>query len=342
MARNEQLVALFRAFGERQDATFVRIAETIIAEELAANHHSLATELQTALDRARGVVRERRPAPELMPLVKDRRNGEALVTFRQPTVSQDQIVLGKACHKKVARILEEHRNRSLLAEHGYPPKRTFLFWGPPGCGKTFTSNFIAHELGMPMGAIRLNAIISSFLGDTAAHIQRVFELAESRPMVLLLDEIDAIAKNRDDPNDVGELKRVVNSLLQAMDGFASRESVVIAASNHQYLLDPAIWRRFDDIVHFPHPTEAQRQQYLSLLLNGVSFEGSLRQTARALTSLSYADIQKIVVDALKTMILKGSTSLLAVDVAEHLRAFRQDLSAARCTISRATRRFQSR
>jgi len=336
MIKNEQLVALFRAFGEQDDANFTRIAEGIITDELAANHHVLATDLRTAIERVKRGGRERRSMPELLQLPRDRRNGEHLISHREPTVSQDQIVFAKSCAKKVTRILEEHRNRLLLAQHGYSPKRKLLFWGPPGCGKTFTANFIAHELGMPMGTIRLNALISSFLGDTASHIQRVFDLADSRPMVLLLDEVDAIAKNRDDRNDVGELKRVVNSLLQAMDGFESKESILIAASNHQYLLDPAIWRRFDEIVHFPLPTETERQQYLTLLLNGVSFTGSLKQVARMLSSMSFADIQKIAVDAVKSMILRGETNLRMVDISENLRALREDISAVKRTSREAT------
>ena len=329
MVSNEQLVALFRAFAERQDATFIKVAEAIISGELAANHHPLATELKNALEKGAGTSRNRRSTPALLPLPKDRRNGEQLITYREPTVSEEQIVLTKACSQKVARILEEHRNRHLLAQHGYQPKRKLLFWGPPGCGKTFTANFIAHELGMSMGTIRLSAVISSFLGDTAAHIQRVFDLADSRPMVLLLDEIDAIAKNRDDRNDVGELKRVVNSLLQAMDAFTSQESIIIAASNHQYLLDPGIWRRFDDVVQFPLPMSADRQKYLKLLLSGVSFTGSFQQAARAVSSLSFADIQKVVIEAVKSMILRGDESLRATDITEQLRAFREDLSAAK-------------
>lgn len=342
MVKDEHLVALFRAFGERQEAAIMRAAEGIIEDELAANHHALATELRRAIDKAQNMVRDRRPTTGLIPLPRDRRNGEQLVTFHEPKVSQDQIVLAKPCLKKVARILEEHRNRLLLAQHGYPPKLKLLFWGPPGCGKSFTAKFIAHELGMPLATVRLNAVISSFLGDTAAHIQKVFDLADSRPMVLLLDEIDAIAKNRDDRNDVGELKRVVNSLLQAMDAFTSKESIVIASSNHQYLLDPAIWRRFDEIVHFPPPAEAERQKYLKLLLNGVTFTGSLQETARKFTSLSYADIQKVIIDAVKSMILRGDPSLRSADVSENLHAFCEDLSAAQGASARATRRRKKR
>ncbi len=327
MVRDERLIALFRAFGEGQNEAFLKIAEGIVSEELAANHHALATELRKVLHRAKNETRERR-GMELLPLPKDRRNGEQLVRYVDPTVAQSQIILNQSCRKKIARILEEHQQRRTLAEFGYGPKRKLLFWGPPGCGKTFAANFVAHELGIPLGIIRLNAIISSFLGDTAAHIQRVFDVADSRRMVLLLDEIDAIAKDRDDRNDVGELKRIVNSLLQAMDGFASTESILIAASNHQYLLDPAIWRRFDEIVHFPLPQVAEREEYLKVLLNGVSFTGSFRQVAQSFSNLSYADINKVVVEALKSMILRGETVLAPTDVAEQLRSLRDDLTAA--------------
>ena len=335
MTKHNDLIALFRAFSERQDATFIRIAEQIIGEELAANHHVFATELQKALKVARDRIKQRH-SQEMLPLPRDRRNGEQLVTYSESTVSQDQIVFSEAASKKIFRILEEHRNRFLLAQYGYQPKRKILFWGPPGCGKTFTANFIAHELGIPLATIRLNAVISSFLGDTAAHIQRVFDLAGNQPMVLLLDEIDALAKNRDDRNDVGELKRIVNSMLQAMDAFASNESIIIAASNHQYLLDPAIWRRFDDIVQFPLPTGKECQQYLKILLNGVSLDGSLKQVTRMFASLSFADIKRIIIDAIKSMILQGEERLSMIHISESLGTLHADLSAAMAKPSETT------
>jgi AAA+ superfamily predicted ATPase len=319
MIRDEQLISLFRAFSERQDVTFQKVAEAIISDELASNHHSMATELRKALSGPH----------QTTSLPKDRRNGEHLIIYRESSVSQDQVVLTRACWLRIERILEEYRNRHLLGQHGYQPMRKLLFWGPPGCGKTFTADFIAHELGMPIGTIRLNAVISSFLGDTAAHLQRVFDLAENRSMVLLLDEIDAVAKNRDDRNDVGELKRVVNSLLQAMDEFRSKESILIAASNHQYLLDPAVWRRFDEIVHFAMPAEPERQQYAGLLLNGVSFRGSISHISKSLASLSFGDINKVIVNAIKSMILRGKDSLCSEDITKSLKSYREGLFSAK-------------
>ena len=328
MASDEQLRALFRAFAERRDAVFLKVADAIIAEELAANHHALANELRKAIQQYGASARSRAAHRQLTAMPKDRRNGETLIVLEEGRVSQDQIILSEAPRRKIQRLLEEHRKSNLLAKHGYRAKNKLLFWGPPGCGKTFTACHVAHELGLPIGIIRLNAVISSFLGDTASHIQRVFDLAAGSPMVLLLDEVDAIAKERDDPNDVGELKRVVNSLLQAMDSFPSNQSIIIAASNHQYLLDPAVWRRFNDVVQFAMPGRSEREEYLRLLLNGVEFQGSFAHLARTLQALSFADIQHVTVEAIKTMILQGKTMLRSSDITEQFRTFRQAMTSA--------------
>ena len=161
-------------------------------------------------------------------------------------------------------------------------------------------------------------------------------------MVLLLDEVDAIAKERDDPNDIGELKRVVNSLLQAMDSFTSSESIIIAASNHQYLLDPAVWRRFDEIVHFGKPGKAEREQYLRMLLNGVEFQGSLPNLAKTLQGLSFADIQHVTVEAIKTRILQGETKVRSGDVTEQYRTLTKDLTMATGETRKAETRRRSK
>jgi len=329
MARDDRLKALFRAFGGRDEGAFRRVAEAIIAEELAANHHGLATELKRSLDNSERAAGRRAQRNQLTFLPKERRNGETLVALQESSVDESRIVLRDETRRKVQRILDEHRRRLDLAEHGYRPKSLVLFWGPPGCGKTHTAFHVAYELGLPVGVLRLSSVISSFLGDTASNLQRVFELANSTPMVLLLDEVDAVGKNRDDPNDVGELKRVVNSLLQAVDFFHSEHSVVIAASNHQYLLDPALWRRFDDVVCFPMPGRGQRETYLRLLLGGVQFEGSLANIARSFSALSYSDIERVTVEAVKTMLLEERDVVRSSDLLEQARSFRQSINAAK-------------
>jgi len=329
---SEHLKRLFQAFRDEDDATFYKVAETLIAEELAANHHALARDLKRALgeskDGSTKLFNGTGSSNGLKVLPKDRRSGEELVTLQYSTVDQTKIILDKQTRIRLERILEEHRQRKNLARYGYAPKTKLLFWGSPGCGKTFTAHYIAYELGLPIGIVQISSLISSFLGDTASNLQRIFRLANGTPMVLLLDEVDAVGKSRDDRNDVGELKRVVNSLLQAMDMFHSSHSIIIAATNHQYLLDPALWRRFDDVLNFPVPGRAEREQYIKVLLNGVHFEGSVANLAKSTSSMSYADIQRIVVEGVKTMILEGREKLISRDITEQLRIYRDTVVAS--------------
>jgi SpoVK/Ycf46/Vps4 family AAA+-type ATPase len=330
MANVDRLLALFRAFRERNEEAFFRAADAIIADELAANHHSQARELQRALSVNGG---EERPLPRpvngLAVLPKDRRFGEPLVALSSPDLDPNKVVLVQETRQQVERVIQEHAQRQKLLKHGYLPKSKILFWGPPGCGKTLTAALIASELRLPLGVVRLSTLITSFLGETASHIQRIFDMAQSTPMVLLIDEADAIAKDRDDRNDVGELKRVVNSLLQAMDSFQSAESVVIAASNHQYLLDSALWRRFDDVVFFPLPKYDQVKAFLSRLLNGIVVTGNLEPAARATASLSFAQIESCVIEALKAMILDDRQELCPADLAKGFKKYKQLIRNAR-------------
>ncbi|MEZ6136162.1 MAG: ATP-binding protein [Pirellulaceae bacterium] len=271
----DALIRLFRAFRDRNDALFRKIAESIIADQLAGNHHALAKELKSALG-----PNLPRGASQLSTLPRDKRSGADLVTIIHEPASTEHLVLDPVAQERINRVVDERRNASKLARYGYAPKSKLLFWGPPGCGKTLTAHYLANQFNLKVGLVRLSAIISSYLGDTAAHLQQVFDLAQESPMVILFDEIDSISKSRDDSNDVGEIKRVVNSLLQAMDSFSPKESILIGASNHQYLLDPAIWRRFDDVIVFPKPTPALREHYIGHQLNGLSFKGTIDSLAK--------------------------------------------------------------
>ena len=328
----ERLLMLFRAFRERDDTAFYKAAESLIAEELAANHHGLARDLQEALGQPKSGRKTPASKNVLSPLPKDRRSGDQLITLQERPADTSKLIHTETTRRQLQRVVDERRNRLKLARYGYHPKSKLLFWGPPGCGKTLTAHFMAEELNLPLCLVRLSALISSFLGDTATHIQRIFDMAKASSMVLLVDEIDAVGKNRDDPNDVGELKRVVNGLLQAMDAFFSTESLVIGASNHQYLLDPALWRRFDDVIHFPMPGLKERSEFLRRLLNGVHYSGSFDALAKRLSGLSYAHIERVVVEAVKTMILQERSELKPSDVAAELKLSIQTLAMAKARI----------
>jgi SpoVK/Ycf46/Vps4 family AAA+-type ATPase len=325
----ERLITLFQAFRERNEDAFYRAAEAVIADELAANHHAEARELRSALRAARDERPSPRPVNGLSILPKDRKNGESLVAVIEPHFDANRVMLDRESRGQIDRVLHEHFQRGKLSANGYRPKSKLLFWGPPGCGKTLTAHLVASELQLPLGVVRLNSLITSFLGETASNIQRVFDMVQSTPMVLLIDEADAIAKDRDDSNDVGELKRVVNSLLQAMDTFTAADSIVIAASNHQYLLDNALWRRFDDVVFFPPPSPALIKKFLQDRLNGVKVTGEFDMIVKSAASLSFAEIERGVIEAVKTMILSDRVEMRSAEIAAQFKAHRNLLKRAR-------------
>ena len=321
MATGEQILRLLQAFREHDNLMFHKVAENIIADEVSANHHTLARDLKRALGN------QPKKAAELVVLPRDKRNGVSLLNLQLSTVKSDQIILPESTKRKIDRVLQEHQHSGQLERHGYQPKRKLLFWGPPGCGKTLTAHYVAHELNIPIGIVRLSSLISSFLGDTASHLQSVFDAANKTPMVLLLDEMDAIGKNRNDPNDVGELKRVVNTLLQAMDQYHPAQGLVISASNHQYLLDAALWRRFDGIINFPLPVSEDIAKQLHRLLNGIKTDGRLEQVVNELNGMSFGDIERIVIESIKTMILEERKKLVTSDLVHEIKLFKEASSA---------------
>jgi SpoVK/Ycf46/Vps4 family AAA+-type ATPase len=202
-----------------------------------------------------------------------------------------------------------------------------------------TASLIASELQMPLGILNLPSIVSSLFGGTSTQLKSVFDLAESQRIVILLDEFDTLAKERDDDRDIGESKRIVNTLLQLMERFSSSRSVIIAATNHQYALDEAVWRRFDDVVHFPLPTEQQRQVLLRQLLSGVRYAGSVLDSSKAMQGLSHADISKITTEALRTMVLESRERLNLADIKAESTRMR---AAMRGTHSKPVRARQPR
>ena len=172
-------------------------------------------------------------------------------------------------HSAVDALIEEWRSGEALSEMGLTPAYSCLIFGPPGTGKTLTGFYIAEQLGLPLVRARIDSLVSSFLGTTARNLGNLFDFSNRYQCVLLLDEFDALAKLRDDPHEVGEIKRVVNTLLQNLDQ-RSGVGLTIAITNHPDLLDTAVWRRFDTRLELPLPAADQRMALLNSFMGPVS------------------------------------------------------------------------
>lgn len=299
---------LLIAHRDKDESAFASAAESIANELIVENRPGEAKMIKAIINEQ---VRPKMDFPNLQLLSTNKRSGESIIAIPNKSVSRHQIFLNKQTAIDIDRVIEEHRSRLELARFGLHPASKLLFWGPPGCGKTITAQMIASELAIPFGLVRLSSLITSFVGETAANLHRTLSAAAASPLVLLLDEADAVAKDREDRNDVGELKRVVNSLLQAMDEFSSDRSILILASNHQHLIDSAIWRRFDNVIEFSLPDNNQRREYLQYLTSGCELRGSLAELSKNLANFSFADIERCVINAQKSMILDKKGSILS-------------------------------
>lgn len=239
--------------------------------------------------------------PRTIPLSKG--DQFPLLELRNPNSSFEEIITIPSVRSKLDNLVREQEMRSKLAKYGLAPITRILFYGPPGCGKTLAADVVASQLSCPLLYVRFDSVISSYLGETSSNLRRVFDYATNGLSVLFFDEFDAIGKSRDSMEEVGELKRVVNSFLQMMDNFQGK-SIVIAATNHEGLLDNAVWRRFDDVVFFGLPKRHDILALLKLRLGGVKlYDFTYEDIANLFVGLSYSDISKICIGAIKKMII---------------------------------------
>lgn len=240
------------------------------------------------------------------------------------------IVLSPDTQPLIDGIIEERRCAEQLRRHCLPLSTRFLFCGPPGCGKTLCAEVLAHELSLPLYSARIDVIISSFLGETASNLRRLFEFAAHKPCILFLDEFDALARTRSDTSEHNELRRVVNSLLLMIERFRG-PGLIIAATNLPRYLDEALWRRFDDIISFEPPSQREIGVLLARQFANFPAHFDLAAPALKLGGMSYADIERICVDAIKKAVLKRRKS---VSETEFAAALRQEVRRKGLTSSR--------
>lgn len=313
-----ELKALIAAYRDRNDLAFRRAANAIIEEEEAKRHTRLAQELRRLLSAGSGETATQvdTPAPSEVP--RNRESDLPLVEVVRARRGLRSLVLDESLTEAITEIVDEVHAWHELDAAGVPRRRTMLLYGPPGCGKTSIAEALAAELGRPLAIVRTETVMSSFLGETASNIARVFEFANSAPYVLLFDEFDSLGQTRDDPADHGELRRIVNAVLQLIDGY-SGPSILVAATNHEEILDSALWRRFSEVYEVPLPTQEQRAYLLSQTLRSRLDEAvDLWKTASQLDGFPHAAVERTATDALRLALLHKRSKVQGDDLAEAL------------------------
>jgi len=299
MARGDLLLALVQSGAGGDDLAFRRAAEALIAEENAKKHGVLASQLADAL------TRRRNPGSSVSPLSRPQES-VGLFYESEPTRRMADLVLPAAVRQAATDVIEEHHRRDLLRSHGVEPRHRILLEGPPGSGKTTLAEAVATEIAVPLLTVRYEALIGSFLGETASRLDTLFSAVRIRPCVLFFDEFDVVAKERGDTHETGEIKRVVSSLLLQIDRLPSHV-IVITATNHAELLDRAVWRRMQIRLSLPKATREGKIELLRAwsARTGVALGKSERSIADRLGDVSYAELEDFAQDVRRRQILDG-------------------------------------
>jgi SpoVK/Ycf46/Vps4 family AAA+-type ATPase len=316
MAKAEDIKKLIAGFGRNQE--FRAAALRIIDEADQQGKKALATSLRKILDANVHPDYQTGSHQGLTSLARQVDPTTDLVDQIEVTRGLGDIVLNADTRALVDGIIEERRRSEELRRHRLPVSTRLLFAGPPGCGKTLCAEVVARELSLPLYAARIDVIISSFLGETASNLRRLFDFATRRPCILFLDEFDALARTRADTAEHNEIRRVVNSLLLMIERFRG-PGLVIAATNLPQYLDDALWRRFDDILSFEQPSQREIALLLDRQFANFPAQFELATFVSKLDGMSYADVERVCVDAIKKAVLKKRRSVSETEFASALR-----------------------
>jgi len=308
MATAEQLKALVRSHADGDSSQFLAIAMQIAAHAARTGKQKLAEQLQAIVDDAKKRTRlETRSTP--VPLARPDGELGGLVMASYPSVRLSDMVLSENVQNRLDRVVLECRQADRLRAHDLPPRRKLLLIGPPGCGKTMTASALAGELKLPLLAVQLHALISRFMGETAAKLHLVFDAMSRTRGVYLFDEFDAIGAHRGTANDVGEIRRILNSFLQFLERDDST-SIVVAATNYVDMLDNALFRRFDDVVRYELPTQDMAKQLIRNRLSPFGTTGlAWKAILPATEGLNHAEIAHACDDAAKDTVLAEENAI---------------------------------
>ncbi|NVE89249.1 AAA family ATPase [Vreelandella titanicae] len=311
MATAEQIKALLKSHADHDDQRFYSIALQVAAKEARKGHHKLASEIKETIERSQKASKSLTVAPAKPTPLAQHPKGDlkGLLELTHSTARKNELVLSGEVSERLDKVLLEQRQKSRLAQFGLSPRRKLLFTGSPGTGKTLSAAVLASELKLPLYTIVLDNLITRFMGETAAKLRLIFDHIKQTRAVYLFDEFDAIGTQRGATNDVGEIRRVLNSFLMFVEQDTS-ESIILAATNHPELLDKALYRRFDDIIQFEKPGQAQIKQLVENRLS--AFETghlSWDEITQGACGLSSADVTRACEDAAKEAVLHHDANI---------------------------------
>ncbi len=317
MATSDQLKALLKSHVDGDEDRFYSIAMQIAATEAKSGHGKLAQELKTMIDEAKSLSLLSKKKSFPIPITRPKGELSEILAVSYPKIRFADMVLKKEIFYRIERILEEQRHYSKLLSHDLHPRRKILFVGQPGCGKTMTASALAGELGLPLFSVRLDGLISKYMGETIAKLRLIFDSMIETRGVYLFDEFDSIGTTRNFSNDVGEIRRVLNSFLVFMEQDTSN-SLICAATNNQHSLDHALYRRFDDILEYDLPDEKLIEQIIKNRIRLYKFVGSLKKVTKVAAHFSFADIIKSCDDAIKKTVILDNDEIPEADLIQCL------------------------
>lgn len=302
MASSAQIKAMLQSHGSGDSERFYAVALQVAAAEARRGHEQLAKEIQQLVEKARS-AKLNPPRNSIVSLSAPQ--GEAAELLEEVPVAcrVSDLILSQPLRDRVSRILEEQQNFSQLKEHGLRPRQRLLFTGPPGCGKTMTASALAAELSLPLFVVRLDGLLTRYLGESLSKLRLVFDAVNRSRAVYLFDEFDSIGYTREFTNEVGEMRRLLNSFLMFIEKLTSN-SIVIAATNHGDRLDKALYRRFDDLIEFGLPSDDEIWATVETRLSGVPTTTLNRvKLMPAAKGLSFAEITRACEEAVKEMLI---------------------------------------
>lgn len=299
MARADQIKALIKSHLGNDGERFITVALQLAAYEAKQGHSALARDIRKIVDNQK---------TDNVKIVSISQDLDDLILYADAKGMSSSFVVRSDLSEKIARIVSEHRQSHKLAKHGMGNRRKVLLSGPPGTGKTMTAAVLAEKTKLPLFTVQIDRLITKYMGETTAKLRQIFSIIRDRAGVYLFDEFDAIGNQRGLDNDVGEMRRVLNALLQFIEADHS-DSLIIAATNSLDSLDNALFRRFDDVLHYEKP---DHDEILSLIKNRIAtFKGrfDLAPIADYAFGLSHAEITQACDDAIKSAILADKKNI---------------------------------